>query len=420
MANMSPDQMAQMAEMAANLDPSMLPKGMPKPSRDQMRQAQEQMKNMRPEELKASLNQATSSMESSVDYNLSTANRIKEEGNQLFRSGSYAEAVIKYSEAAAELDKIVLTSRSVTDARISLMSNIAFSHLKLSEWSECEAAASAVLELDPLNVKALFRRGAARRHLGKSREARADLEKAIALSPSDEAIQKELSELPAVEDVEVIEELEIPARVPSQAPTDAMEAARLLKENPNILSSVTEMMAGMSTDQMKGFMQMGGMPSVGDEELKGMLDMMKNKDMMKSMENLMRNMDPEQLGGLAAGRMGSASAPAHTASEPSAAPDVQLPSASALLSNPEAIKSVESMMDKLPDSVLESMLNSQEQKLPAMVTAGRLKFVVRVLLKLLRLWLFIKGIFAALMTKRGLIIMAIALIFVAVVYELLK
>jgi Flp pilus assembly protein TadD len=62
-----------------------------------------------------------------------------------------------------------------------------------NRYAEAETDSHSGLLLDPKHVKGLYRRGIARRHLGKLEEARADLELLLDLSPNDPSIQAELN-----------------------------------------------------------------------------------------------------------------------------------------------------------------------------------------------------------------------------------
>jgi regulator of sirC expression with transglutaminase-like and TPR domain len=66
-------------------------------------------------------------------------------------------------------------------------------HLQpLSRYAEAERDSSSGLSLQPNHVKALYRRGIARRQLDKLAEARADLTLSLSLSPQDSSIKAEL------------------------------------------------------------------------------------------------------------------------------------------------------------------------------------------------------------------------------------
>lgn len=63
--------------------------------------------------------------------------------------------------------------------------NWAAVELKRANWAEAARQAGKVLELDPSNVKALFRRAQARRGLGELLEAELDVKAALLLEPGN-------------------------------------------------------------------------------------------------------------------------------------------------------------------------------------------------------------------------------------------
>ena len=73
--------------------------------------------------------------------------------------------------------------------------NKAATHLKMKEYEFAVAACNTVLESNPDNVKALFRRGTALLELNKLEEAKADLEKAVSVSPTDTTVAKTLEDV---------------------------------------------------------------------------------------------------------------------------------------------------------------------------------------------------------------------------------
>lgn len=79
------------------------------------------------------------------------------QGNAAFNAGNYDLALANYS-TAIQLDPSVSTYAL----------NRAAVHLKLSNWKDAERDSSTALELDGgANRKALYRRGLARKGLGK-------------------------------------------------------------------------------------------------------------------------------------------------------------------------------------------------------------------------------------------------------------
>mmetsp|Transcript_35064 Transcript_35064/g.98461 ORF Transcript_35064/g.98461 Transcript_35064/m.98461 type:complete len:482 (+) Transcript_35064:140-1585(+) len=153
---------------------------------------------------------------------------IKEEGNRLYAAGSWSDAVDRYEEAPTLVyycystdpgwrknnrgiddDVLVLvddTGSSEEDAsqqrklRLSCALNIAACKQKLAKYDEVMVACDTALELDPQNVKALYRRAEARTKPTKSTAydhdmAIKDLAKAFQADPKNQAVEKLLTKL---------------------------------------------------------------------------------------------------------------------------------------------------------------------------------------------------------------------------------
>ncbi|KAI9033862.1 hypothetical protein CLU79DRAFT_725900 [Phycomyces nitens] len=110
----------------------------------------------------------------------------KEKGNAFFRAGDNKNAVLHYGNAI-DLDPTTAV----------YFVNRAMAYLKLNNYLEAERDCTRGLQLQPRNVKALWRRGTALRELGRLEEARKDLEFALELEPGSKAIIEELAKIPA-------------------------------------------------------------------------------------------------------------------------------------------------------------------------------------------------------------------------------
>ncbi|CAG8574620.1 15121_t:CDS:10 [Acaulospora morrowiae] len=109
----------------------------------------------------------------------------KEMGNAFFKKGNYTKAIDHYGKAM-ELDP----------KEAVFVINRAMAYLKLKKWIEAENDCTRGLLLHPDNVKALWRRGIARREMGKLGEAKKGggyLEDALKLEPNEDAINEEYS-----------------------------------------------------------------------------------------------------------------------------------------------------------------------------------------------------------------------------------
>jgi tetratricopeptide (TPR) repeat protein len=143
------------------------------------------------------------SWEMSSNEKVAEAERCKGEGNRCFTSGDLRGALDEYkagwraieylTEDSAGAELLDASSSALLSAlRVTLHSNSAMVHLKLSDFGEAVKDCNAALRWDPANAKALFRRGTARAGLGLLEDAKADLLAAAKASPSDAGIRAEL------------------------------------------------------------------------------------------------------------------------------------------------------------------------------------------------------------------------------------
>ncbi|XP_050748651.1 sperm-associated antigen 1 [Gymnogyps californianus] len=100
-----------------------------------------------------------------------TAAKLKSEGNELFKSGQFGEAVLKYSEAIEYV--IGLGEQSPDDLSI-LYSNRAACYLKEGNCSDCIQDCNRALELQPFSLKPLLRRAMANESMERYRQAYVD------------------------------------------------------------------------------------------------------------------------------------------------------------------------------------------------------------------------------------------------------
>ncbi|XP_006859243.1 PREDICTED: sperm-associated antigen 1 [Chrysochloris asiatica] len=96
---------------------------------------------------------------------------LKNQGNELFKSGQFTEAALKYSEAIAQLE--AAGSESADDLSI-LYSNRAACCLKGGNCSGCVQDCNRALNLHPFSVKPLLRRALAYETVERYREAYVD------------------------------------------------------------------------------------------------------------------------------------------------------------------------------------------------------------------------------------------------------
>nr|KAJ3416570.1 RNA polymerase II-associated protein 3 [Polyrhizophydium stewartii] len=101
----------------------------------------------------------------------------KEKGNEYFKRKDFKKAVACYTKS------FKLNPDDVTP-----VVNRALAYLKMKRWTEAESDCTHGLSMQPKNVKALWRRGIARRELGKLEEAMAAV-----LEPTNASVKEELN-----------------------------------------------------------------------------------------------------------------------------------------------------------------------------------------------------------------------------------
>ncbi|KAL7335862.1 hypothetical protein PS15p_201278 [Mucor circinelloides] len=115
----------------------------------------------------------------------------KAKGNEYFGKKDYKNAILYYGKAI-DLDPTVPV----------YFVNRAMAYLKTNSFLEAEKDCSRGLQLQPKNVKALWRRGIALRELGRHNEARKDFEAGLMIEPNNKSLLDELKKLPAAKPAE--------------------------------------------------------------------------------------------------------------------------------------------------------------------------------------------------------------------------
>ncbi|XP_055939692.1 AH receptor-interacting protein-like [Argiope bruennichi] len=134
---------------------------------------------------------------------LRTVPQLKECGNQLYKQQQYDEASKKYAEAIGLLEQLILREKpgdkewvELENLKIPILCNYAQCKLLLKDYYPVIDATTTILEKDPKNVKALYRRGKAYVGTWDLDNAHKDFDKVAELDPSFKSvIQKELKNL---------------------------------------------------------------------------------------------------------------------------------------------------------------------------------------------------------------------------------
>ena len=117
--------------------------------------------------------------------------RLREEGNALYRAGNRAEACDKYFEALGYLEELSLRKKPKSDEweaierrKVPLLLNYSQCMLLKGDFAEVIRHTTTVLEVDRDNIKALFRRAKAHAASWDEEAAEADFERVVQLDPS--------------------------------------------------------------------------------------------------------------------------------------------------------------------------------------------------------------------------------------------
>ncbi|NXG15481.1 FKBP8 isomerase, partial [Grallaria varia] len=129
------------------------------------------------------------------------ANRKRERGNYFYQQADYVLAVNSYDIALriigsnSKVDFSPDEEAELLDVKVKCLNNLAASQLKLDHYKAALKSCNLVLEHQPGNIKALFRKGKVLAQLGEYREAIPILKAALKLEPSNKTIHAELSKL---------------------------------------------------------------------------------------------------------------------------------------------------------------------------------------------------------------------------------
>ncbi|XP_043350089.1 peptidyl-prolyl cis-trans isomerase FKBP8-like isoform X2 [Dermochelys coriacea] len=131
---------------------------------------------------------------------ISLSKQKRERGNFHFEREEYQRAMQSYQLALGILDspgavRDKRLAEELQEHQVKCLNNCAASQLKLQLFEEVLTSCSAVLHIDPDNVKALYRKGKLLSERGEDQEAMNILKRALQLEPTAKAIHAELSKL---------------------------------------------------------------------------------------------------------------------------------------------------------------------------------------------------------------------------------
>ena len=130
---------------------------------------------------------------------LDVAKKHKEEGSKLFKQNHVHQAAIRYSKAIQylaavdpdiplEVEDLEDYEKEIVSLRTVSLLNLAACQLKLQQYDHVVRNCSRVLEVEPGNVKSLYRRARALLAMKDYESARNDAEKAKGLDPGNQAV----------------------------------------------------------------------------------------------------------------------------------------------------------------------------------------------------------------------------------------
>ncbi|PSN43383.1 hypothetical protein C0J52_17974 [Blattella germanica] len=138
----------------------------------------------------------------SKKYKLALEHKIR--GVELFKCGRTRDAFMRFSKALKLLITIMpldleyectYPREEVLSLRVILCNNIASCHLKYKNYDSVITMCNKALDLEPNNVKALFRRAVSKIELQSYEHAQDDLNRILQLEPGNVAAKEKLQEV---------------------------------------------------------------------------------------------------------------------------------------------------------------------------------------------------------------------------------
>ncbi|MED6124398.1 hypothetical protein PIB30_058576 [Stylosanthes scabra] len=130
---------------------------------------------------------------------LEACERKKHDGNLMFKAENFKRASMEYEKAVKciEFDHSFSEDEKLhaNTLRLSCNLNNAACKLKLGDYTEASRLCTKVLEQDPLNVKALYRRCQAYLKTSDLEKAEVDIKRALIIDPNNREIKVEYKEL---------------------------------------------------------------------------------------------------------------------------------------------------------------------------------------------------------------------------------
>ncbi|TKY66996.1 Outer envelope protein 61 [Spatholobus suberectus] len=307
MSRMSPAELARIQQqMMSNPElMRMASDSMKNMSAEDFKLAAEQLKHTRPEEM-AEIGEKMANatpdevagmrahVDAQIKYQLSAADLLKKQGNELHNQGRYNDALKKYMLAKENIKEI--PSFQSRQLLLACSLNLMSCYLKTRQYDECIKEGSEVLAYDAKNLKALYRRGQAYKELGLLKDAVSDLSKALEVSPDDDTIAQLLRE--------ATEKLTMQGQGGERAPRKLVieEITEEVEDAPPGSSSLeqTVVQPKKSGDSSKSCSTANnGNPKTNADNLDALK---KDPEAVRSFQNFISNTDPAMLASLNTGQ----------------------------------------------------------------------------------------------------------------------
>eukprot|EP00256_Glycine_max_P042087 XP_006592367.1 outer envelope protein 61 isoform X2 [Glycine max] len=301
MSRMSPAELARIQQqMMSNPElMRMASESMKNMSAEDFKLAAEQLKHTRPEEMAEigekvanASPEEVAAMRSRVDaqikYQLSAAEMLKKQGNDLHNQGRYNDALKKYMLAKENIKEVPsFQSRKLL---LACSLNLMSCYLKTSQYNECIKEGSEVLAYDAKNLKALYRRGQAYKELGLLKDAVSDLSMALEVSPDDDTITELLRDTK--------EKLAMEGGEHAPRITEEITEVEDVPSGSSLKQSVVQLKK--SGDSSKSYSTANnGIPKTKTDSLDALK---KDPEAVRSFQNFISNTDPATLASLNAGQ----------------------------------------------------------------------------------------------------------------------
>jgi peptidyl-prolyl isomerase D len=137
---------------------------------------------------------------STPSQRLEAATQIKNVGNEYFKMQNFVQAVKKYEKALRYIGEEMPyytedEKQQLNQARLPCYLNKAACYLQLKKYSEALKAANEALEINPQDVKGMFRKAQAEAGMKDYDLAKKTLTEAIKLDPQNKALRTELQKV---------------------------------------------------------------------------------------------------------------------------------------------------------------------------------------------------------------------------------